>query len=103
VRLMVPFPAGADAIARLIDRKPEKQLGRPVVVKNKHGVTGTICADYVAKSAPDSYTFMLAYVSANAIGPLLAAKAALCGVMPTRPTGVKFLMGATRPNRPHPK
>lgn len=90
VRLMVPFPAGAgaDAMARLIGRKLEEQLGKPIVVENKNGATGTICADYVAKSAPDGYTFMLAHVSANAIGPLLVAKGRFDPVNDFTPVGM---------------
>lgn len=90
VRLMVPFPAGAgaDAMARLIGRKLEEQLGRPVVVENKNGATGTICADYVAKSAPDGYTFMLAHVSANAIGPQLVGKGRFDPIKDFTPVGL---------------
>lgn len=90
VRLMVPFPAGAgaDAMARLVGRKLEELLGRPVVVENKNGATGTICADYVAKSAADGYTFMLAHVSANAIGPLLVGKGRFDPIQDFTPVGL---------------
>lgn len=76
IKLFVPFPpgAGADAMGRLFAKKLEEQLGQPVVVENKSGATGTICSDFIARSAPDGYTLQLAHVSANAIGPLLVAK-----------------------------
>ncbi|MDQ3027724.1 MAG: tripartite tricarboxylate transporter substrate-binding protein, partial [Pseudomonadota bacterium] len=76
VKLFVGFPpgGGADAMARLMGAKLSERLGQPVVVDNKTGATGTICSDFVAKSAPDGYTLQLAHINSNAIGPLMVAK-----------------------------
>lgn len=76
IRMMLGFPpgGGADAMARLMAKKLEDQLNNPVIVENKNGATGTICSQYVAKSAPDGYTLQLAHISSNVIAPLLIAK-----------------------------
>jgi tripartite-type tricarboxylate transporter receptor subunit TctC len=61
VRLVVGWPPGgaADGIARPLALKLSDVLGRPVVVDNRPGATGTIGASLVAKSAADGYTLLL--------------------------------------------
>ncbi len=62
VRLVAAFPAGgtSDVIARLLAEQMGPALGQPVVVENRVGSNGMIGTDYVAKSAPDGYTILLA-------------------------------------------
>ena len=61
VRLVVPFPAAGplDMMARLYSQKLSEFWGKPVVVENRVGATGTIGADMVAKSPADGYTVLL--------------------------------------------
>lgn len=94
IRLMVGFPpgGGADAMARVIAKKLEEQLGQPIVVENKNGATGTICSTYVAQSAPDGYTLQLSHISSNVLGPLLLAKGKLDPTKDFTPIG---LLGIT--------
>jgi tripartite-type tricarboxylate transporter receptor subunit TctC len=60
VRLIVPIvPGGSvDLSGRRLAQKLSESLGRPVVVENVSGASGTIGASQVARSAPDGYTLM---------------------------------------------
>ena len=76
VRIVVAFPAGGpiDLVARMIAPKLSETLAQPVVVDNRSGANGIIGTDYVAKSAPDGYTMILASVSAITISPVVYPK-----------------------------
>ena len=75
VRIVVAWaPGGAvDTIARRIGQKLSETLGKPVVVENKAGATGTIGAAEVARSAPDGCT-LLAMDNTYAMLPYLFQK-----------------------------
>ncbi|UPL22239.1 Bug family tripartite tricarboxylate transporter substrate binding protein [Alcaligenes faecalis] len=64
IRLVVPFTPGGvtDVIARGVAQQLSKDLGQIIIVENKPGASGIIATDFVAKSAPDGYTVLLAAV-----------------------------------------
>ena len=76
VRMIVGFPpgGGTDVVARVIGAKLSEWWGQAVAVENRPGATGTIGADFVAKSAPDGYTLIMGHVNSHAIAPNLFAK-----------------------------
>jgi tripartite-type tricarboxylate transporter receptor subunit TctC len=61
IKWVVPFsPGGAnDLMARAAAEGVSKKLGQPIVIENKPGAGAAIGADYVAKSKPDGYTFLV--------------------------------------------
>ena len=73
VTLVVAYPpgGGADAIGRLIGDKLQEALGKPVVIDNRPGFSGNIGAQYVAKSAPDGHTLLVAPWTTYAINGVL--------------------------------
>jgi tripartite-type tricarboxylate transporter receptor subunit TctC len=76
VRIMVGFPAGGplDAHARLLVDRLQSVLGQTVIVDYKAGAGGTVGADFVAKSAPDGYTLLLANTGTMVINEALYSK-----------------------------
>lgn len=63
VRVIVPFPPGGstDTIARFMQPRMSELLGRPVVIENRGGASGSVGAIEAARAAPDGHTWMLAY------------------------------------------
>src|SRR3954467_8247469 len=61
IKWIVPFsPGGAnDLIARAAARGVAERLGKPIVIENKPGAGAVIGAQFVAKSKPDGYTFLI--------------------------------------------
>jgi len=68
IRAIVPFAPGSatDQIGRAFAQKMSENLGQPVVVENRAGVSGMLGAEAVAKSAPDGYTILVGTNSTNA-------------------------------------
>src|SRR5512133_135288 len=76
VRLVVGFTPGgaADFVARALGEYLGRALGQNVVIENRAGAGSSIAADYVAKSAPDGYTMLIASPSSISVNPALNSK-----------------------------
>ncbi len=73
VSLICPFPAGGsrDIIGRIFASSAEKYLGRPLVVINKPGASGTIGMVAAIQAPPDGHT--LALISTSDVNVIQAA------------------------------
>lgn len=73
IRFVVPVPPGAgpDVDIRQMAPQLSQILGQPVVVENRPGAAARIATEYVVKSAPDGYTFLVGTPSSMVTGPLL--------------------------------
>ena len=74
IRLVVGFAPGgaADFVARATSEPLSKALGQAIVVENRAGAGSSIAADYVAKSAPDGYTMLIASPFSISVNPALS-------------------------------
>lgn len=73
IRLIVGFAPGgaADIISRAMSEPLGRALGQNIIVDNKPGAGSSVAADFVAKSAPDGYTILIASQSGMIINPLI--------------------------------
>jgi tripartite-type tricarboxylate transporter receptor subunit TctC len=73
VRMILPYPTGgaSDLIARALADRMAAQIGRPVIVENRGGASGTIGMELLAKSAPDGQTLAFSSLSPLILSPAL--------------------------------
>ena len=71
LRIIVPYPPGgtSDILSRLIGAKITENWGQTVVVENRTGANGNIGAEFVARAAPDGYTYLLTDIGNLSIAP----------------------------------
>ena len=73
IHVITPVTPGGspDVLARLLAEELQKKWGQPLVVENKPGVSGNLGAGYVARSAPDGYTWLVAPNNVMVMNPHL--------------------------------
>jgi tripartite-type tricarboxylate transporter receptor subunit TctC len=73
IQLVVAYPPGGatDIIGRFVAESLGELLGQRVFVENRGGASGMMGAGYVAKSAPDGYTLIIATATTHAVDPYL--------------------------------
>ena len=76
VHVIVPYPPGGghDFTSRVVAQRLSEVLKQSFVVENRTGASGTIGAEYTAKSAPDGYTFMVASPAETVVGGFAGLK-----------------------------
>lgn len=89
--VVVPYPPGGntDVITRVVMEKLSARIGQPVIVENKPGAGSIIGSNFVAKSAPDGYTFLIAI-------PGFALNQSLYKELPYRPDELQPVSLLTR-------
>ena len=73
IKIIVDRPAGVphDLLTRALAEKLAARLGQPVIVENRPGAGGNLAAEYVARSAPDGYTLLVALDTTLTVNPAL--------------------------------
>ncbi|XOQ42900.1 MAG: Tripartite tricarboxylate transporter substrate binding protein [Clostridium sp.] len=58
INVIVPYSAGgaSDTVARIYASQLQSVIGKPVIVTNKTGASGSVGLEYVRNSNPDGYT-----------------------------------------------
>lgn len=76
VRVIVAYPPGGghDFVARAVAQRMADNLKQGFVVENRAGASGAIGTDFVAKSAPDGHTFLVASPAEVLVGPIAGQK-----------------------------
>lgn len=62
IKLVVPYSpgTGSDVLARTVAQSITEKTGHAIVIENREGAGSLIGTQFVAKSAPDGYTFLMA-------------------------------------------
>jgi tripartite-type tricarboxylate transporter receptor subunit TctC len=73
IRIINPYAAGgiADLAARIIQPGLQNGLGQPIVIESKSGASGSLGTEYVARSAPDGYTLLLALAAPQTLNQFI--------------------------------
>jgi tripartite-type tricarboxylate transporter receptor subunit TctC len=76
VRIVIGFSAGGgtDIAGRILAQALTDNLKQQFIVENRTGASGTIGADFVARSAPDGYTIFMGSQTTHAVAPQLLPK-----------------------------
>jgi tripartite-type tricarboxylate transporter receptor subunit TctC len=71
IRMVVTAAAGGitDIMTRVMSEQMQRSLGQPMIVENRPGAGGALAMEFVAKSAPDGYTLVIANVGNAAVAP----------------------------------
>jgi len=82
ITLVVPFAPGGstDILARIVGGHLRESLGQPVVIENRPGASGNIGTAFVARAAPDGYTFLFNTMSVHTMNQALFASMPFDGV-----------------------
>jgi tripartite-type tricarboxylate transporter receptor subunit TctC len=75
IRIVVPAApgGGTDILSRLLSPKLTEILGQSMIIENRAGASTNIGTEFVARSAPDGYTLLMA-TTPHAVNPSLFAK-----------------------------
>jgi len=105
VHFIVPFPPGGsvDPLARMLGARLQDSLGQQFIVENKPGASGSIGTAFVAKSAPDGYTYAVIF-DTHAVNQALIPNLpydTLKDLAPVMLVGTAPLAIVTNPSRPY--
>ena len=93
IKFVVPQPPGGgfDMMARLMADRLQQQLGQSIVVENRTGAGTRAGTDYVAKAAPDGYTWLFGGLSNIALNAGLYKDLPYDPLADFRPVGLAMI------------
>ena len=105
VKFVVPFPPGGsvDPLARMLGVRLTDALGQTFIIENKTGASGSIGTAFVAKSAPDGYTYVFVF-DTHAVNPALIPDLpfdTLKDLAPVMLVGTAPMAIVTSPSKPY--
>lgn len=105
IRFVVGFAPGGstDTSARVLAEALTGPLGQSVVVENRTGAAGNIASEFVARSAPDGYTYVVASVGTHVTNQFLYPDLSFHVVRDFAPVSLVLLSGCllvVHPSRP---
>ena len=73
IRIINPYAPGgiADLAARIIQPGLQMGLGQPIVIESRPGANGSLGTEFVARSAPDGYTLLLALAAPQTLNQFI--------------------------------
>ena len=76
IKIIIDRPAGVphDLLTRAMADKLSASLKQTVIVDNRSGAGGNLAAEFVARSAPDGYTLLVALDTTLTVNPTLYKK-----------------------------
>ncbi|MGB5080917.1 MAG: tripartite tricarboxylate transporter substrate binding protein [Burkholderiales bacterium] len=105
VKFIVPFPPGGsvDPLARVLGARLADVLGQQFIIENKTGASGSIGTAFVAKSAPDGYTYVFVF-DTHAVNPALIPNLpfdTIRDLAPVMLVGTAPMAIVTNPSKPY--
>jgi tripartite-type tricarboxylate transporter receptor subunit TctC len=96
IRFVVGFAPGGstDTAGRILAEALSGPLGQSVVVENRTGAAGNIGSEFVARSAPDGYTYVVASIGTHATNQFLYPDMAFHVVKDFAPVSLTLLNAA---------
>ena len=90
IRIVVDRPAGVlhDILARALSDKLSANLKQPVIVDNRVGAGGNLATEFVAGSAADGYTLLVALDTTLTVNPTLYKKLSFNPLTDLRPLSI---------------
>ncbi|WP_270933322.1 Bug family tripartite tricarboxylate transporter substrate binding protein [Falsiroseomonas oryzae] len=92
MRIVVPFPPGGatDSAARILADGLAQRYGRPVVVENRAGASGTVGGELVSRAAPDGHTLLVGSPVSISLGRVLLPTLAYDPMRDLAPVSILF-------------
>lgn len=90
IKIVVDRPAGVphDLLARALSDRLSASLKQAIIIDNRVGGGGNLAAEFVARSAPDGYTLLVALDTTLTVNPTLYKKLSFNPLADLRPLSI---------------